>query len=176
MLAALTGLPASEVTGRGTGIDDSTWERKVAVVEQALARNQVNASQPLEVLSKLGGFEIAGLVGVVLGAAAQHQVIVVDGFIASVAALLAVELCPLARGYLIAAHRSMEIGHHVVLQRLELEPLFALDLRLGEASGAALALPLLDAAVALLQDMATFEQAGISTAVPQTIPRDLRRA
>ncbi|MDQ6673069.1 MAG: nicotinate-nucleotide--dimethylbenzimidazole phosphoribosyltransferase, partial [Chloroflexota bacterium] len=120
--------------------------------------------QPLEVLAKVGGLEIAGLVGVALGAASRRIAVVVDGFIAAAAAMLAVELCPRVRGYLIAAHRSVEVGHQVVLESLELEPLLALDLRLGEGSGAAVVLPILDAALALLGEMATFEDAGVAGA------------
>ena len=132
IVAAFTGLPVAEVTGRGTGIDDATWTHKVHVIERALATNRPDPADPLDVLSKVGGLEIAALVGVVLGAAARRIPIIVDGFIATAAALVAVELCPLARGYLIAAHRSVEVGHRAALERLELEPLFALDLRLGE--------------------------------------------
>jgi nicotinate-nucleotide--dimethylbenzimidazole phosphoribosyltransferase len=165
IVAAFTGLPVAQVTGRGTGIDDATWAHKVAVIEQALRLNRPDAAQPLDVLAKLGGLEIAGLVGLVLGAAQARIPVVVDGFIATAAALLAVELCPGARGYLIAAHRSVEIGHQAALQRLELEPLFALDLRLGEGTGAVLALPVLDAALAVLDEMATFEEAGVATSV-----------
>ncbi len=165
IIAAITGGPVAEITGRGTGIDDATWQRKVHVIEQALRMNQPDRSDPLDVLAKVGGLEIAGLVGVVLGAAASRKVVVVDGFIATAAALVAAELCPAVRGYLIAAHRSVEIGHRVALERLELEPLFALDLRLGEGSGAALALPIIDAALAVLAEMATFEEAGVAGAV-----------
>jgi nicotinate-nucleotide--dimethylbenzimidazole phosphoribosyltransferase len=162
IVAALTGLPVADVTGRGTGIDDTTFERKIATIERALTLHRPDATRPLDVLASLGGLEIAGLVGLVLGAAMRRIPIVVDGFIATAAVLIAVELCPAARNYLVAAHRSVEIGHRAALQRLELEPLFALDLRLGEGSGAALALPLLDAALALLDEMATFEEAGIA--------------
>jgi nicotinate-nucleotide--dimethylbenzimidazole phosphoribosyltransferase len=168
IVAAITGLAVADVTGRGTGIDDATWARKLKVIEQALSLHNLNATQPLDVLAKVGGLEIAGLVGVVLGAAARRIPVVVDGFIATAAALVATELCPAARSYLIAAHRSVEIGHHAALERMELEPLFALDLRLGEGTGAALALPLLDAALALLDEMATFEEAGIAGALPIT--------
>jgi nicotinate-nucleotide--dimethylbenzimidazole phosphoribosyltransferase len=162
IVAAFTGLPADRVTGRGTGIDDATWARKVAVVDRALALHQPDPSQPLAVLRNIGGLEIAGLVGLIIGAAARRTPIVLDGFIATAAALVAVELCPAARSYLIAAHRSAEVGHAAALRRLELEPLFALDLRLGEGTGATLALPVLDAALALLDEMATFEEAGVS--------------
>jgi len=164
----ITGLAVADVTGRGTGIDDATWARKLKVIEQALSLHKPNATQPLDVLAKLGGLEIAGLVGVVLGAAARRIPVVIDGFIATAAALVATELCQAARSYLIAAHRSVEIGHHAALERMELEPLFALDLRLGEGTGAALALPLLDAALALLDEMATFEEAGIAGALAIT--------
>jgi nicotinate-nucleotide--dimethylbenzimidazole phosphoribosyltransferase len=165
IVAALTGLPVADVTGRGTGIDEPTWRHKVAVIEQALATNRPDPSDPLDVLARVGGLDIAGLVGVALGAAARRLPVVVDGFIATAAALVAAEVCPGVRSYLIAAHRSAEIGHQAALERLELEPLFALDLRLGEGTGAALALPVLDAAVALVDEMATFAEAGVSGAV-----------
>lgn len=162
ILAALTGLPVAEVTGRGTGIDDATWRHKVDVIEGALRVNHPDVSDPLDVLARVGGLEIAALVGLGLGAAARRVPILVDGFIATVAALVAAELCPAARAYMIAGHRSVEIGHRVALERLELEALFALDLRLGEGTGAALALPILDAALAIVDEMATFEEAGVS--------------
>jgi nicotinate-nucleotide--dimethylbenzimidazole phosphoribosyltransferase len=164
IVTAMTGLPAATVTGRGTGIDDPTWQRKVTVVERALNTNRPDPSQPLDVLAKVGGLEIAGLVGVAIAAAAAGLPVVIDGFIATAAALIATELCPALRSYLIAAHRSAEVGHRAALHRLELEPLFALDLRLGEGTGAALALPVLDAALALLDEMATFAEAGVSAA------------
>jgi nicotinate-nucleotide--dimethylbenzimidazole phosphoribosyltransferase len=165
IVAAMTGLPVPEVTGRGTGIDDATWRRKVETVERALQVNQPDPDDPLDVLEKVGGLEIAALVGLTLGAAARRKVVIVDGFIATAAALVAGELCPAARGYLIAAHRSVEAGHRAALERIELEPLLALDLRLGEGSGAALALPIVDASLALLAEMATFEEAGVAGAV-----------
>ena len=164
VVAIATGLPVADVTGRGTGIDDSTWRRKVAVIERALRINQPDAADPLDVLAKVGGLETAALVGVTLAAAERRIAVVVDGFIATSAVLLAAQLCPRVRGYLIAAHRSVEVGHRAALESLELEPLVALDLRLGEGSGAALVLPMLDAAVALLGEMATFEEAGVAGA------------
>jgi len=180
IVAALCGLPAAAVTGRGTGIDQATWERKVAVIERGLAQHGLrandpecglaqhglHANEPLDVLARVGGFEIAGLVGVTLAAAAARRPVVVDGFIATAAALVASELCPLVRGYLIAAHRSVEIGHAAALERLELEPLLALDLRLGEGTGAALALPIIDAALGVLSEMATFAEAGVAGPEP----------
>jgi nicotinate-nucleotide--dimethylbenzimidazole phosphoribosyltransferase len=164
LVAAMTSLPVAGVTGRGTGIDDATWQHKVAVIERALELNRPDATEPLDVLAKVGGLEIAGLVGIALGAASRRIAVVVDGFIAAAAAMLAVELCPRVRGYLIAAHRSVEVGHRVVLESLELEPLLSLDLRLGEGSGAAVVLPILDAALALLGEMATFAEAGVAGA------------
>jgi nicotinate-nucleotide--dimethylbenzimidazole phosphoribosyltransferase len=165
IIAAMCGLPVADVTGRGTGIDEPTWQHKIEVIERALAVNRPARGEPLDVLAKVGGLEIAGLVGVALGAAAQRVPVVVDGFIATAAALLAAEMAPDVRSYLIAAHRSAEPGHQAALQHLEMEPLFALDLRLGEGTGAALALPILDAAVAILDQMATFAEAGVSGAV-----------
>jgi nicotinate-nucleotide--dimethylbenzimidazole phosphoribosyltransferase len=166
IVAAMTGHPVADVTGRGTGIDDATWRHKIAVVERALQLNQPSSDDPLDVLAKVGGLEIAGLAGVTLGAAARRLPVVVDGFIATAAVLIAVALCPAVRGYLVAAHRSMETGHRAALERLELEPLLALDLRLGEGTGAALALPIVIASLALLDQMATFEEAGVADATP----------
>jgi nicotinate-nucleotide--dimethylbenzimidazole phosphoribosyltransferase len=162
IVAAMTGLPVEQVTGLGTGIDEPTWRHKVAVIERALRVNNPNAREPLDVLAKVGGLELAGLVGVMLGAAVHRLPVVIDGFIATAAALVAAELCPTVRGYLLAAHRSVEPGHRAALERLELEPLLVLDLRLGEGTGAALALPILDASLALLDEMATFEEAVIA--------------
>jgi nicotinate-nucleotide--dimethylbenzimidazole phosphoribosyltransferase len=163
LVATLAGLPAADVTGRGTGIDDATWRHKVATIERALSVNAPDPADPLDVLSKVGGLEIAGLVGVALGAAARRMPVVVDGFIATSAALVAAEMAPAVRRYLLAAHRSTEEGHRAALERLELEPLLALDMRLGEGTGAALVLPVLDAALGLLNEMATFEEAGVAT-------------
>lgn len=160
--AALTGAPVRDVTGRGTGIDDATWERKVGVIERALAVNRPDPADPLDVLAKVGGYEIGAIAGVILGAAARRQPVVIDGFISGAGALLAVILCPAARDYLIAAHASVEIGHCIVLERLGLTPLLSLQLRLGEGSGAALAMHLVDDAVAVLREMATFEEAGVA--------------
>ena len=162
LAAVFTGAPPEEVTGRGTGIDDATFRRKVDVVRRGIEINRPDANDAVDALAKVGGFEIAGLTGVVLGAAAARLPVVVDGFIASVAALAAVRLAPLAAGYLIASHRSVEAGHRLVLQALGAKPLLDLDLRLGEGTGAALAMPLVDAALAIAAEMATFESAGVS--------------
>jgi nicotinate-nucleotide--dimethylbenzimidazole phosphoribosyltransferase len=160
--AALTGRPAGEIVGRGTGVDDRGLERKVGVVERALQVNHPDGNDPVDVLAKVGGFEIGGLAGAILAAAAHRKPVVVDGFISTAAAMLAVKLAPLARSYLIAAHSSMERGHGLMLDWLQLTPLFDLQMRLGEGTGAALALSLLEASCKILSEMATFGQAGIS--------------
>jgi nicotinate-nucleotide--dimethylbenzimidazole phosphoribosyltransferase len=164
LAAVFTGAPPEEVTGRGTGIDDETYRRKVDVIRRGLALNQPDPNDAVDALAKVGGFEIAGLAGVVLGAAAARLPVVVDGFIAGAAALAAVRLAPRAGGYLIASHRSVEAGHRLVLQALGAKPLLDLDLRLGEGTGAALAMMLVDAALAIAAEMATFQSAGVSDA------------
>ena len=162
IVSALLSCAVDEVTGRGTGVDDATLKRKAAVVERAIAVNQPDPADPLDVLAKLGGFEIAGLAGVVLKGAAERVPIIIDGFISGAAALVAVRLCPAARDYLLAAHCSVEPGHRAILQALGLTPLLDLDLRLGEGTGAALAMHLVDDALAILDEMATFEEAGVA--------------
>ncbi|MBI4508646.1 MAG: nicotinate-nucleotide--dimethylbenzimidazole phosphoribosyltransferase [Deltaproteobacteria bacterium] len=162
LVAAFMGVSSSEVTGRGTGLDDAGLFRKIAVVQRALDLHRPDPSRPLDVLACLGGLEIAGLAGVVLGAAARRVPVIMDGFIASTAALVAARLSPRAKDYLIASHRSVEVGHRLVLKSLEKRPYFDLDLRLGEGTGAALTMGLVDAAVKILSEMATFEDAGVS--------------
>jgi nicotinate-nucleotide--dimethylbenzimidazole phosphoribosyltransferase len=164
IVAALTGHPVAEVTGRGTGIDDAAHHRKVAVITQALERWQPDPGDAVDVLTKVGGLEIGALAGVILGAAARQKPVVVDGFISTAAALLAQGLAPGCTKYLIAAHRSVECGHQVALEKLGLAPLLDLQLRLGEGTGAAVAFHLLDDAVAILTEMATFVEAGVSGA------------
>jgi nicotinate-nucleotide--dimethylbenzimidazole phosphoribosyltransferase len=161
LTAAFTGLPPEEVTGRGTGVDDAGWARKVDAIRRGIARNQADPADPVGVLAALGGFEIAGLAGVALGAAARRMPVVVDGFITAAAALVAARLAPL-EGYLIASHRSVEVGHRALLAALKARPLLDLELRLGEGSGAALAMPIIEAGLRLLHEMATFEGAGVS--------------
>jgi nicotinate-nucleotide--dimethylbenzimidazole phosphoribosyltransferase len=162
LLAAFSGEPPRAITGRGTGIDDATWARKVAAIEKALAVNRPAGKSALEILAALGGFEIAGLAGVVLGAACHRIPVVLDGFIASTAALCAAGIAPHAAKYVLASHRSVEIGHRLVLQALGVEPLFDLGMRLGEGTGAALAMPLIEAALRLVHEMATFDQAEVT--------------
>jgi nicotinate-nucleotide--dimethylbenzimidazole phosphoribosyltransferase len=165
LAASLTGLPAASVTGRGTGLDDADLAHKIAVIEKALALHFPNRRGPVgpaEALAAVGGFEIAGLVGAAREAASRRMLVVLDGFISSVAGLLAVRLEPLAREYFLASHRSTEPGHRAVLEVLELVPLLDLGLRLGEGSGAVLAFNLIHCAADILRDMATFESAGVS--------------
>jgi nicotinate-nucleotide--dimethylbenzimidazole phosphoribosyltransferase len=162
LLAALSGDPAEALTGRGTGIDDATFVRKIAAIDKALQVNPPGGKSALQVLAALGGFEIAGLAGVVLGAAACQIPVILDGFIASVAALCAARIEPRAAKYLIASHRSVEIGHGRVLAALGTVPLFEFAMRLGEGTGAALAMPMVEAALRLLHEMATFESANVT--------------
>ena len=163
VICALTGLEPRAIVGRGTGVDDAGLERKLDAVKRAL---QVNADSiargPVATLAAVGGLEIAGLVGVILGAAEDRKPVIVDGFISGASALVAAAMEPAASGYMIASHRSSELGHGAVLDRLRLRPLLDLDLRLGEGTGAALALPIVRAAVRLLNEMATFDEAGVS--------------
>ncbi|HEY3343528.1 MAG TPA: nicotinate-nucleotide--dimethylbenzimidazole phosphoribosyltransferase [Anaerolineaceae bacterium] len=161
--AVFTGLSPRLVTGRGTGLDDEGLSRKAAIIEKALAANRPDPADALDVLAKVGGLEIAGLVGVILGAAERRVPVMIDGFISGAAALIAAELAPGVKPYLIAAHQSVEIGHRAILERLGLRPLLTLDLCLGEGTGAALAFHLAEAAVRTLNEMATFDQAGVAT-------------
>ena len=160
--AAITGRAAAEIVGRGTGVDDAGLARKVAVVQKALALHRPDPQDGLDVLAKVGGFEIGGLAGAILAAAAHRKPVVIDGFISTAAALIAVTLAPQVRPYLIAAHRSQEKGHRIMLDWLGLEPVLDLDLRLGEGTGAALAMSIVEAACKVLDEMATFAEAGVS--------------
>lgn len=160
--AALTGKAPAVCVGRGTGVDESGLLRKISAVERALAINQPNPEDGLDVLAKVGGFEIGGLVGVILAGAVHRRPVVVDGFISTAAAMIAVRLAPLVRPYLIAAHRSKEQGHTLMLEWLGLEPVFDLEMRLGEGTGAVLAMSVVEAACKILAEMATFDEAGVS--------------
>jgi nicotinate-nucleotide--dimethylbenzimidazole phosphoribosyltransferase len=159
---AITGEPAEKVTGRGEGLDDEQLVHKVKVVQKALDINKPDSRDPLDVLSKVGGFEIGGLAGVMLGAAAHRIPVVIDGFISGAAALIATGLTPGLKDYLIAAHLSAESGHKILLQHLGLAPLLSLEMRLGEGTGAALGIAIAEAAVKTLAEMATFAEAGVS--------------
>lgn len=162
MLAVLGDIDAELAVGRGTGVDDEGLARKRDAVRRAIAVNEAEAGDPLDVLAKLGGLEIAGLVGVVLGAAAMRCPVVIDGFIATVAALTACRIAPGSRDYMIASHLSEEHGHRSALDLLGLAPMLHLDMRLGEGTGAALAMTLLDASIKVMNEMATFADAGVS--------------
>ena len=164
LTAALLSREPEEVCGRGTGIDDAGLRRKVETVRRGLAVNAVDPSDPVGTLAAFGGFEIAMLAGVILGAAASRVVVVLDGVITTAAALVAARLSPDAAGRMIAAHRSPEPAHGLQLDALGLEPLLDLEMRLGEGSGAALALPVIDAALAIAREMGTFEEAGVTDA------------
>jgi nicotinate-nucleotide--dimethylbenzimidazole phosphoribosyltransferase len=162
--AAITGRPAAEVTGRGTGIDDQELRGKITVVGRALETNRPDPHDALDVLAKVGGFEIGGIAGLILGAAARQKPVVIDGFISTAGALIAHALAPTAGEYMIAAHRSAENGHRLMHEHLGKKPLLDLGLRLGEGTGAALAMNLVEAAVRILTEVATFEEASVSKA------------
>ena len=160
--AALTGSPPSETTGRGTGRSDRELAHKISVVERALEVNRPDPGDGLDVLAKVGGFEIGVLAGVILGGALARRVVVLDGFISGAAGLVAHSLSPHVRDYMVAAHLSAEAGHRIVLSHMGLRPLLDLGMRLGEGTGAVLAMGIVEAAAACLSEMATFEEAGVS--------------
>lgn len=162
IIAAISGLPVSELTHRGTGICDDALANKIRVIEQGLALNRPDAANPLDVLSKVGGLEIAAIAGLVLGCAANQIPVVIDGFISTAGALIASELHPNVRDYIFSAHRSVEVGHRFMLERIGVRPILDLDFRLGEGTGAALAMGLIEAGVKIMKEMATFEQAGVT--------------
>jgi len=160
--AVFTGADVSTVTGRGTGLDDEGWRHKVKVIERALEINRPDPKDPLDVLSKVGGFEIGGIAGVILAGARYRIPVVLDGFISGAAALVATSLSPEVKPYLIASHQSVEQGHKTILEYLGLKPLLNLGLRLGEGTGAALGIFLVEASIRILDEMATFSEAGVS--------------
>ena len=162
LLAAFTGLPAEEVVGRGTGVDDAGLQRKARAVSRGLEVNRPDPADPLDVLAKVGGLEIAGMAGVCLGAAAKRVPVVVDGFIATSAALVAARLAPAVRDYLFLSHLSQERAHALMVEHVGQAPLLVLELRLGEGTGAALAMSLIEASAKILTEMATFGEAGVS--------------
>ncbi len=164
VISLFSGLPPAEVTGRGTGLDDGGLRRKIAVIEKGLAVNRPDVSDPLDVLAKVGGLEIGALAGLVIGAAEAGVPVVCDGFIATAGALIACELAPAARKFLFASHNSREKGHRYMHRHLGLRPLLDLEFRLGEGTGAAVAMTLLQAATRVLAEIRTFSEAGVSTA------------
>ncbi len=160
--ACFTGLDPAELTGRGTGLDDAGLERKIRIIRGALALNRPDPADALDVLAKVGGLEIAGIAGVILAAAAERRPVIIDGFISAAGALIAAGLCHTAVDFMLASHLSVERGHRAALHRLGLRPVIDADMRLGEGTGAALAMGIVDAALKILAEMATFAEAGVS--------------
>lgn len=160
--AALTGFPVSTIAGRGTGLDDIRLAHKIAVIERSLQVNCPHGEDGLDVLAKVGGFEIGGLAGAILAAASARIPVVIDGFISTAAAMIAAQLCPPVKQVLIAGHRSQELGHQLMLEWLGLTPVLDLDLRLGEGTGGVLAASLVEASCKILSEMASFGEAGVS--------------
>ncbi len=162
IVAVLTGIPVKDLTGRGAGLPEKQLPRKVEVIETAIRVNQPDPQDGLDILAKVGGFEIGAIAGLILGAAAQRKPMVIDGFISTAGALIAQVLCPASTDYMIAAHRSQEPGHIAMLNKLGKEGLLDLKMRLGEGSGAALAMHLTDAAYRVMTEMATFDKAAVA--------------
>jgi nicotinate-nucleotide--dimethylbenzimidazole phosphoribosyltransferase len=162
IIAAFSGIPVEKLTGRGTGIDDSVLINKIAVIQKGLDFHKPDPTDPLDILSKVGGLEIGGLAGLVLGAAARGIPVICDGLISTAGALIACELAPAAKQYLFASHKSVEVGHKYMHDRLGLEPLIDLRFRLGEGTGSAVCMELLDLSTRILADIKTFEEVGVT--------------
>ena len=162
ILTVLAGIDAAAAVGPGTGVSGAVWEKKLDVVRRAVTFHRPNANDPLDVLSKVGGLEIAGLAGVILGAAAHRLPVVLDGFVSTAAAMLAVSMAPACKDYMFASHLSAEPGHSQMLRWLGLDPVVHLGMRLGEGTGAVLFFTLMDAAVRVVREMATFDRAGVA--------------
>jgi nicotinate-nucleotide--dimethylbenzimidazole phosphoribosyltransferase len=160
--AVMTGKSVADVTGRGTGLDDKQLQRKIEIINKAIVVNKPDRNKPLEVLAKVGGLEIGGLTGVILGAAANRIPVMVDGFISGAAALIAAGLCPQSKDYMIASHISVEPGHRLLLQHLGLKPFLDLNMRLGEGTGGVMGMVVVESACRTLAEMATFAEAGVS--------------
>jgi nicotinate-nucleotide--dimethylbenzimidazole phosphoribosyltransferase len=160
--SVLTGSPVREVTGKGTGISDEALERKIKVIEEAIRLNKPDPHDAIDVLSKVGGTEIGGIAGLILGAASKRIPIVIDGFISTAGALVAYTISPSVRDYMFAAHTSVERGHRVMLKAMGLDPILDLGLRLGEGTGAALAMLMIEAGLKISNEMATFQEAGVT--------------
>jgi len=160
--AVLTAESPAKIAGRGTGVDDDGFVRKISAIETAIRVNKPDPKEGLDILAKVGGFEIGGLTGVILGAAAHNRAVMLDGFVSTAAAMIAVSIAPEVKQYLISAHRSQEYGHQLMLDWLGLDPLVDLHLRLGEGTGAALGISIAEAACKVLSEMTTFAEAGVS--------------
>ncbi len=162
IIATYSNLPVKNVVGRGTGVDDGKLKIKIAAIEKALTVNKPNPKNPLDVLSKVGGLEIAGLTGVILACAANRVPVIIDGFISGAAAVIAKEMSPLAVNYMLGSHLSEEPGHKIILDFLGIKPILMMNMRLGEGTGAALAMNVIDASLKILKEMSTFSEAGVS--------------
>ncbi|MHB8880912.1 MAG: nicotinate-nucleotide--dimethylbenzimidazole phosphoribosyltransferase [Thermodesulfovibrionales bacterium] len=162
IVSTITGKPVAEVTGKGTGISDESLARKIKVIEEGIRINHPDPKDAVDVLAKVGGAEIGGIAGLILGAAAHRIPVVVDGFISTAGALIAYGLCPTVSDYLFAAHNSVEQGHRAMLEAMSLSPILDLNLRLGEGTGAALAMTLIEAGLKIYREMATFGDAGVT--------------
>ncbi len=162
IVACITSSEVLDVTSRGTGIDDETLEKKVEVIKRALGVNKPDPEDAIDILSKVGGFEIGGIAGIFLASAANRVPAILDGFISTAGALIAAKLAPLTRGYMIASHQSVEKGHRIALGYLGKKPLFDLSMRLGEGTGSAIAMGIVEGACRILNEMATFDEAGVS--------------
>lgn len=160
--SVLTGKSVEEITGRGTGINDDTWRHKVQVIKDSIGLNRPDPSDAIDVLSKVGGAEIGGIAGLIIGAAANRVPVVIDGFISTAGALIAYSLEPKTKDYMFAAHMSQETGHRTMLEKIGLRPILDLDLRLGEGTGAALSMFIIEAGLKIYKEMATFGEAGVS--------------
>ncbi len=173
--SVITGKPVENVTGRGTGIDDETLSNKIEVIKKAIRVNKPDAKDAIDVLSKVGGFEMGGLAGVILAAASRRVPVVIDGFISGAAALIAYKLVPEVKNYMIAAHCSVEKGHRAILDYIGLSPLLDLNLRLGEGTGSALGMSIVEASIKILTQMATFQSAAVSKKIGKQsrIPAEL---
>ncbi len=165
--AVITGRPAKEVTGRGTGINDGIFDNKIKVIKRAIELNKPNPKDPIDVLAKVGGFEIGGLAGSFLAATAHRVPVVTDGFIVTAGALIAFELESRVKDYIFASHSSVEVGHRAILEKMGLRPLLNLDMRLGEGTGACLGINLIEVGVKILTQMATFESAEVSKSLEE---------
>ncbi|MFA4916880.1 MAG: nicotinate-nucleotide--dimethylbenzimidazole phosphoribosyltransferase [Syntrophales bacterium] len=165
VFSVLSGLPPGEVTGRGTGVDDIALQKKVAVIEAGIRLNQPNPEDPVDVLAKVGGFEIGGIAGLIIGCVFHRIPVVVDGFISTAGALIAVGLCPIINEYLFFSHLSSESGHIKMLEKLGQRPILDLDMRLGEGTGAAIAMSVIEGATKIMNEMATFDSAGVDGAL-----------
>ncbi|MER3446354.1 MAG: nicotinate-nucleotide--dimethylbenzimidazole phosphoribosyltransferase [Candidatus Dadabacteria bacterium] len=162
VMCAFTGFYPKEIVGRGTGIDNEAWNRKVKVVENALGLHNPDSGDAIDVISKVGGFEIGGIAGAILGAASKNIPVVVDGFVSTAGATVALQLCPSVKDYIFFSHISAEGGHGLVLEKLGVEPILNLDMRLGEGTGAVIGMFIIEAGVKAYNEMATFEEAGVS--------------